>query len=79
MEGQIRAISRHMEGQVSQIHIKKNSKTIWPFAHIPMYAVLGVKPMYIHEKGFKSHVWKFLHVFRDDLVNIKGTKMVHGV
>ena len=63
---------------MSQIHIKENSKRIWPFAHIPMYAVLGVKPAYIREKGFKSHVWKFLHVFRDDLGNIKGTKMVHG-
>ena len=34
---------------------------------------------YIREKGFKSRVWKFLHVFRDDLGNIKGKKMVHGV
>ena len=49
------------------------------FAHIPMYAVLGVKPAYIHDKGFKSRIWKFLHVFRDDLGNIKSTKMVHGV
>ena len=49
------------------------------FAHIPMYTVLAVKPAYICEKGFKSRVWKFLHVFRDDLGNIKGTKMVHGV
>ena len=35
--------------------------------------------MYIRENGFKSHVWKIMHVFRDDLGNIKGTIMVHGV
>ena len=49
------------------------------FAHIPMYAVLEVKPTYIHDQGFKSRVWKCKHVFRDGLGNIKGTKMVHGV
>ena len=49
------------------------------FVHIAMYAVLGVKPTYIREKGFKSRVWKFLHAFRDDIGNIKGTKMIHGV
>ena len=38
---------------MSQIHLKENYKRIWPFAHIPMYAVLGVKPTYIREKGFK--------------------------
>ena len=64
---------------VSQIHVKENSKIIWPFAHIPMYSVLGVKLMYIRDKGFKSRVWKFKHVFRDDLGNIKGTKMFHAV
>ena len=65
--------------QVSQIHVKGNSKIIWPFAHILMYVVLGVKPAYIREKGIKSHIWQLLHVFRDDIRNIKGTKMVHGV
>ena len=74
-------ISRHMEGQESseldpcQGKLQNNLD----YAHISMYAVLGVKPTYIREKGFKSHVWQFLHVFRDDLGNIKGTKMVHGV
>ena len=65
--------------KVFRIHIKEKSKTIWPFAHIPMYAGLRVKYTYIREKGIKSHVWKLLHVFRDDLGNIKGTKVVHGV
>ena len=64
---------------MTQIHIKENSKIIWPFAHIPMYAGLRVKSTYIHKKGIKIHVWKLLHVFGDDLGNIKGTKMIHGV
>ena len=34
---------------------------------------------YVRKKGIKSHVWKLLHVFRDDLGNIKGTKLVHGI
>ena len=49
------------------------------FAHIPMYLVLGVKPTYIRKKGFKSHVQQIMSVFMDDLGNIKGTKIVHGV
>ena len=59
---------------MSQNHVKENSKRIWI-----MHTVLGVKPAYIREKGFKSRIWKFFHVFRDDIGNIKGTKMVHGV
>ena len=64
---------------VSRIHIKENSKNIFPFAHILMYAGLGVISAYIHEKGIKSHAQKILSVFRDDLGNIKGTNIVHGV
>ena len=44
-----------------------------------MYTVLGVKPAYIHEKGIKSCVHQIMNVFRDDLGNIKGKKIVHGV
>ena len=44
-----------------------------------MYAGLRVKSAYICENRFKSHVWKIMHVFRDDIGNIKGTKIVHGV
>ena len=44
-----------------------------------MYAGLGVISAYIREKGIKSHVQQIMSVFRDDLGNIKGTKMVHGV
>ena len=64
---------------MNQIHIKENSKNIWPFAHISMYTGLRVISMYIREKGLKSHVWKITCVFRDDHGNIKGTKIVHGV
>ena len=64
---------------MTQIYIKENSKNLWPFAHIPMYTGLRVISAYIHEKGFKSHVWKRTGVFRDDIGNIKGKKMVHGV
>ena len=49
------------------------------FVHILMYAVLVVKPAYIHAYRFKSHVYHFSHVFRDEQGNIKGQKMVHGV
>ena len=81
MEGQIRAISRNMEDQETSDsdHIKEKSKNIWPFAHIPMYMGLRVISVYISENRFKSRVWKIMHVFRDDIGNIKGTKMVHGV
>ena len=61
------------------IHIKENSKTIWPFAHLPIYVGLRVISTYLRENGFKSCVWKITGVFRDDLGNIKGTKIVHGV
>ena len=44
-----------------------------------MYTGLRVKSTYIHENRFKSHVWQIMHAFRDDLGNIKGTKMVQGV
>ena len=81
MEGQIRVTQGIWKAkrQVTQIHIKEKSKNIWPFAHIQMYVGLRVKSAYIHEKGIQSCVWQLLHVFRDDLGNIEGTKMVHGV
>ena len=48
--------------QVSWIHVKENSKKIWIFVHIPIYAVLVVKPTYICAYKFKSHVYHF-HMF----------------
>ena len=59
--------------------MKENSKNIWPFAHIPMYVGLRVISTYICEKGIKSHVHQIIGVFRDDIGNIKGTILVHGV
>ena len=48
------------------------------FVHIPMYAVLVVKPTYICIYRFKSRVYHFSHVFRDGLGNIKGKKWSKG-
>ena len=48
------------------------------YACILMYVILGVKPAYICDYRFKSRVYHFSHVFRDDQGNIKGQKMVHG-
>ena len=44
-----------------------------------MYMGLRVISMYIREKGIKSHVQQIMSVFRDDIGNIKGTKIVHGI
>ena len=44
-----------------------------------MYACLRVIYAYIHEKGIKSHVQQIIGVSTDDLGNIKGTKIFHGV
>ena len=44
-----------------------------------MYAGLRVISAYICEKGLKSHVYQITGVFRYDIGNIKGTKIVHGV
>ena len=62
-----------------QIHIKEKYKTIWTYEHISMYVGLRVISTYIREKGIKSHVQQIMGVFMDDLGNIKGIIMVHGV
>ena len=71
MKGRIWAISRHMEGQESYESDPSQGKLQkdLDYAHIPMYAVIWVKPAYII----------FHMVFRDDQGSIKGQKMVHGV
>ena len=57
-------ISRHREGQESnesdpcQGKLKKDLD----FVHILMYVVLGVKPTFLHDYRFKSHVYHFSHV-----------------
>ena len=81
MKGRIRVISRHMEGQETSDSDPHQGKlqNNFSFCTHPDVRGLRVKPTYIHEKWIKSHVWKLLYVFRDDIGNIKGTKMVHGV
>ena len=44
-----------------------------------MYAGLRSIFTYILDKGIKSRVQQIMGVFRDDLGNIKGTKIVHGI
>ena len=44
-----------------------------------MYAVLVVKPAYICENEIKSSVEQITGVLRDEVRNIKGTILVHGV
>ena len=81
MKGRIRMISRHMEGQESnesdpcQGKLQKDLD----YAHILMYAVIGVKPAYVRGYRFKIRVYHFSYVCRDDHGNIKGQKMVHRV
>ena len=81
MKGRIRAISRHMEGQESNESdpCQEKLQKDLDYAHIPMYTVLAVKPTYICTYRFKSRVYHFSYVFRDDQGNIKGQKVVHGV
>ena len=78
MKGQIREISRHREGQKSSESDPCQGKLqkYLDYAHISIYMVLWVKPMYIHVYRFKIHVYQFSHVFRDGQGNIKGKKMV---
>ena len=81
MEGQIRVISRHMEGhETSELDpLQGKLQNIWTYARIPMYTGLRVISAYIHEKGIKSHIQKIIGVFMDDIGSIKATIMVHGV
>ena len=64
MKGQIRAISRDRECHESnelypcQGKLQKDLD----YAHIPMYAVLVVKPAYVHAYRFKSQ-YSIFHVF----------------
>ena len=79
MKGRIRAISRHMEGQESyesdpcQGKLQKDLD----YAHIPMYATIGVKFTYVFGYRVKSRVYHFSYVFRDDQGHVKRQKVVH--
>ena len=76
MKGRIRVISRHREDQESNESYPCQGKfqKDLDYAHILMYAVLVVKPVYIRAYRFKSRVYHFSYVFRDDQGNIKGKK-----
>ena len=47
------------------------------YAHIPMYTVIRVKPVYVRGYQVKICVYQFSYSFRDDQGNIKGKKLVH--
>ena len=74
MKGRIRAISRNMEGQESYESDPSQGKLQkdLDYAHIPMYAVIWVKPAYVRGYRGKICVYHFSYVFRDDQGNIKG-------
>ena len=70
MEGQ-----KSYESDPSQGKLQKDLE----YAHIPMYAVIGVKHAYVRGYRVKSRIYHFSYSFRDDQGNIKGQQMVHGV
>ena len=79
LKGRIHAISRHMEGQESYESDPSQEKLQkdLDYAHIPMYAVIWVKPAYVRGYLVKIHVYHFSYVCRDDQGNIKRKKVVH--
>ena len=80
MNGRIQAISMHMEGHesIESDPCQGKLQKYLDYAHIPMYAVLVVKPVYIRTYRFKICVYHFSYLLRDDQGNLKGQKMVHG-
>ena len=44
---------------MSRIHVKEKSKKDLYYAHIPMCAVIGVKPAYVRGYWVKSRVYHF--------------------
>ena len=65
MKGRIRVISRNMKGQESNELDpcqRKLQKDLY-YAHIPMYAVIGVKPTYVRGNRGKIHVYHILYSF----------------
>ena len=74
MKGRIREISRHMEGQESDESDPCQGKlqNDLDYAHIPMYTIIGVKPVYVRGYWVKGRVYHFSYIFRDDQGNIKG-------
>ena len=48
---------------MSQIQVKETSKKDLDYAHIPMYATIGVKPAYVRGYRGKSRVYHSLYSF----------------
>ena len=60
---------------MSRIHVKKNSKRIWTYAHIPMYADIGVKPAYVCGYRGKIRVYHLLYSFLGMINDTSKDKM----
>ena len=75
MKGRIRAISRHTEGHESSESdpCRGRLQKDLDYAHIPIYAVLGVKPTYICDYRFKS-VHMFLGMVKETSKDKKWSK-----
>ena len=65
MKGQIRVISRHMEGQESNESdpCQGNLQNDLDYAHIPMYTDIGVKLAYVRDYRGKIRVSHLLYSF----------------
>ena len=68
MKGRIQVISRYMEGQESNESdpSQGNFQKDLDYAHILMYATIGVKPVYVRGYRGKSRVYHSLYSFGDD-------------
>ena len=74
-------ISRHMEGQETSDlnpHQGKLQEYLAFCTHPDVHGFKGNIHVY-NQKEIKIHVQQIIGVFRDDLGNIKGTILVHGV
>ena len=70
-------ISGHMEGQETSELDPHKGKLQNYLASCTHPDVRGFKG-HIYEKGIESRIQQIMSAFRDDLGNIKGTKIVHG-
>ena len=48
---------------MSRTHVKEKLQKDLDYAHIPMYAVIGVKPAYVCDYGVKIRVYHLLYSF----------------
>ena len=59
-----------------RIQVKEQSKRIWIYAHIPMYATIEGISAYVRGYRGKSRVYQYYNVFGDDQGHIKRYKVV---